>query len=418
MTQGAAVDIDMSSIEFRNNPYPQLADLRAVDPVHRQANGFWMITRHADVAAATRDPRLVRDTRSPDQITGPRPSDPLAATVEQWMLSLDGADHSRLRRVVSRAFTPRAVAALTTEIESICDDLLDKTGSGSIDFITEFAQPFPVRVICRLLGLPADEFSRIQHLSTAIGAAAVEPQPSLTTWFRGTRAVTELRELLTGWCEINDPRDGTVVASLIEAVDAEHITGSEFVANLILLFFAGHETTTNLLGNGMLALLRDPDQLCLLRGEPDLVGTAVEELLRFDGPANVNGRMAREPLQIGGATHRRRRVRLSDGRCCKPRSERLRQPRQARPSPKPQPARGIRRRRALLHRRPACEAGSEHRAAPPTRTLVGHRTRRIPCSVATNGQHPRTRAATRHCRLTSRTSGRHEVDVGRSDWRC
>jgi hypothetical protein len=296
--------IDFRDPAFRADPYPQLAQLRQHDPVHLTSLGFWLITRYEDVNRLNRDPRLGRDLRKWVGYAVLRPylaESALEKCVEQWMFSLDPPQHTRLRKLFAAAFTPKIVKAMTAEITAVADELLAKIGSPTqpFNFMSNFAQPLPVRVIAKLLGLPLTAYDQLKAWSDTL-VPVVEPVASRAKREAASTAVIEMSHYLQETLAAQPPEPDSLIGQLLAAT--EQMSQEELIANLILLFVAGHETTTNLLGNGLLALLRQPDQLQRLRHEPMLMETAVEELLRYDGPANVNGRAVHEDIEVGGKT--------------------------------------------------------------------------------------------------------------------
>jgi cytochrome P450 len=292
--------------EFVADPYPMYHRLRAEDPVHHSPLGFWVLTRYPDVMAMLRDPRLIKE--------------PIAAFVAARfgmavpppglglsMLDRDPPDHTRLRGLVSKAFTPRALERLRPEIQQIVDGLLDEVEArGSMDLVEEFAYPLPVRVICEMLGVPVKDHERFKAwgLDIARGLDAIMLPPDSEVGRRSISGRRALADYFRGLIAERRaaPRDD-MLSALIAAEEAgDKLNEEELLATCILLLVAGHETTVNLIGNGTLALLRDPDQLRTLRENPGLIGTAVEELLRFDGPVQRTARIPSEDITIGGQT--------------------------------------------------------------------------------------------------------------------
>lgn len=298
------INFDFRDPEYRKNPYPALAMLRRQAPVYQSPMGFWLITRYDQVNALNRDPRLGRDLRQWSMYNFLRPflaDSALERCAEQWMFSLDPPAHTRLRQLFARAFTPKVVEHLRPRITTIANQLLDELeGQTEFDFMSRFAQPFPVRVISELLDLPAMDYAQLKAWSDAL-ACVVEPAPSKKARLAASAAADEMSHYLHEFLADYAIED-SFVARLLASTGTEALSPAELVANLVFLFVAGHETTTNLLGNGLLALLRHPDQLARLRQEPELMKTAVEEMLRYDGPANVNGRVVHEEMAVDGHT--------------------------------------------------------------------------------------------------------------------
>lgn len=291
--------------EFVADPYPMYHRLRAEDPVHHSPLGFWVLTRYPDVLAMLRDPRLIKEPIA--AFVAARFGVAVPPGLGLSMLDRDPPDHTRLRGLVSKAFTPRALERLRPEIQQIVDGLLDEVrGRGSMDLIEEFAYPLPVRVICEMLGVPVKDHERFKAwgLDIARGLDAIMLPPDSPVGQRsvsGRRALAEyFRELIAE--RRAAPRDD-MLSALIAAEEAgDTLNEEELLATCILLLVAGHETTVNLIGNGTLALLRHPAELQKLRDNPGLIGSAVEELLRFDGPVQRTARIPSEDITIGGQT--------------------------------------------------------------------------------------------------------------------
>ena len=290
--------------EFIADPYPTYHRLRAEDPVHHSPLGFWVLTRYEDVVAALRDPRLVKE--------------PIAAFVAARfgaampamglsMLDRDPPDHTRLRGLVNKAFTPRVVEALRPHIQKIVDGLLARVeGAGTMDLIEEFAYPLPVTVICQMLGVPVEDRERFKQwgLDIARGLDAILLPPDSDVARRSAAARRALAEYFRALiAERRAAPRGDMLSDLIAAEEAgDKLSEDELLATCILLLVAGHETTVNLIGNGTLALLRHPDQLRRLREDPGLIGSAVEELLRYDGPVQRTARIPSADVTFDGLT--------------------------------------------------------------------------------------------------------------------
>lgn len=270
---------------------------------------YWLITRYADVRAALADPRLHKDWAG--KLTGPDWSpDPVTGYLSRHLLNADPPDHTRLRRLVSKAFTARRVAGLRPRVEAITSALLDEmagrrdAGEAEVDLIEAFAFPLPVTVICELLGVPArdrDSFKEWSHaMLSSVSAEGEFRTAASAMYYYFTRLLEQKRTA---------PSDD-LVSALIAARDAgdsaeggDSLDERELIAMLFLLLVAGHETTTNLIASGTLALLTYPAELSRLRADPSLLPGAVEELLRYANPLNhATERFTLEPVQIGGVT--------------------------------------------------------------------------------------------------------------------
>jgi cytochrome P450 len=301
--------------DFRRDPYPTYHRFRATDPVHwgedpGLGDGCWYVFRHDDVLSLLRDPRVGREWQRllpPDQRPPLPPADSFAATELNWMLLRDPPAHTRLRALVTKAFTPRAVQALRSQIESAAAELLDRaTANGrSMDLIADFAFPLPVTVIALILGVPPEDRAQFRNWSMALASAIDLDQhidPDIGP--RADRATRELSRYLRDVVAARrrEPRDDLISALLAAEEGGNRLTEAELIATLILLLVAGHETTVNLIGNGTLALLRHPHELARLRENPDLIPGAVEELLRYDSPVQMTFRVVFEQIELGGKT--------------------------------------------------------------------------------------------------------------------
>jgi cytochrome P450 len=294
------------------NPFAIYALLRTVRPVMRMpvsgydGPGVWFLTRYADVELALRDPRFsVERMRAPfirDNL------ERLPSFIQQGaqglrsMLVMDPPDHTRVRKLVNKAFTPRRIAALRGRIEAIVGELLAPLGtSGRMDVIATLAAPLPAIVIAELLGVPPEDHRKFKSWAAdvvaGLGAATLADRQQ-----RSGAAMQQLLAYLGGIIAARRaaPRDDLISAMVGAQEENDALTDSELLATSNLLLIAGHETTTNLIGNGLLALLREPNQLERLRADTAPLPTAIEELLRYDGPVQATVRVAREDLEIDG----------------------------------------------------------------------------------------------------------------------
>ena len=291
--------------EFLADPYPTYHRLRAEDPVHQSPLGFWVLTRYDDVSAVLRDPRFIKEPLA--ALVAARFGAEVPRGVGLSMLDRDPPDHTRLRGLVSKAFTPRVVEGLRPRIQQIVDELITRArAAGSMDVIEEFAYPIPVNVICEMLGVPVADHERFKgwSLDIARGLDSIWLPPDSDVPRRSTAARHAISDYFHGLIAQRraSPR-GDLLSALIAAEEAgDKLNEEELLATCILLLIAGHETTVNLIGNGVLALLRNPGELKRLRETPGLITTAVEELLRYDGPVQRTARVASAEATIGGRT--------------------------------------------------------------------------------------------------------------------
>ena len=300
--------VDMRDPAFRSEPHPLLHAMRGRGRVERDVVGIWMATHHADCSAGLRSNQLSREiSRSPGyaQLRPFVADSMLERTCERWMLLNDPPVHTRLRRLVNAAFKPAVVEALRARVAAITEELLAAlpTAPGAtFDLMPALAQPLPVRVICDVLGLPPEDFGQTKQWADAL-ALIVEPVIRRAERVAADRAATEMVDYLRGHIarhRASGERDD-LLGTLVAAHDAGNgsLSEDELLGNLILLFVAGHETTTNLLGNGLLTLLRHPEAMAQLRAEPARLPGAVDEMLRFESSVNMVARHVVAPYAIG-----------------------------------------------------------------------------------------------------------------------
>jgi len=302
-----AATVDMRNAAFRDDPHPLLRELRERGRVDRDVLGIWLLGHHGDTNAGLRSTRLSREPwRSPAYVKL-RPflaDSTLERAVEHWMLFNDPPKHTRLRRLVNGAFRPPVIEALRDRITAAADELVAALPEdGEFDLMKGVAQPLPVRVICDILGLPPGDFAQTKAWSDAL-AIIVEPVTRREIRMAAGTAAEQMIDYLRGHLARHRAariRDD-LLGELIAAQDDDRLTEDELLANLVLLFIAGHETTTNLIGNGMLTLLRHPQELARLRASPSLLPTAVEEMLRFEGSVNMVARLTTAPYPVGDVT--------------------------------------------------------------------------------------------------------------------
>jgi cytochrome P450 len=292
------------------DPYAVFGALREHEPVHHNAaHKSWVVTRYEDVAAGFLDRRLSSDRVASvyDSKLGAQEREARAPTfsvLSDWMVFKDPPDHSRLRNLVKLAFTPRAVHALEPRIAEIVDDVLDLPARGTVDVVRDIAFPIPAMVIAEMLGVPAEDRDRFRAWSDAASTVIFEAARDDDDRRRAQDGLVGLSEYLQDLVDRYraEPADNLITA-LVRARDRDDaLSEREVVNTCLLLLFGGHETTTNLIANGFLALVEHPDQRALLLEDPSLVGDAVEELNRFDGPAKMVVRRAAEDVELRGRT--------------------------------------------------------------------------------------------------------------------
>jgi pimeloyl-[acyl-carrier protein] synthase len=296
-----------------SDPYPIYRRLRERDPVHRSwLMKGWVFTRHQDVLSVLHDARFSADERNAPNfakaLERARKKGLLSEDEEfsPSMLRSDPPHHTRLRKLVSKAFTPRAIQDLEGKIQSLVQDRLDQVAPrGRMDVVHDLGIPLPVIVIAELIGVPREDQDRFRHWSDevvrSIGFSTIADERA------SQKAGRELRAYFQDIAEQRrrEPRDDLMSGLLAAEEEGDRLSSEEVFSTLELLLIAGNETTTNLIGNGILALLRNPDQYERLHRDPSLIDSALEELLRYDGPVQATSRIAKEDLEIGGVTVRR-----------------------------------------------------------------------------------------------------------------
>jgi len=296
---------------FFDNPYDQYRRLRERAPVHQSPMGPWTLTGYDEVSRVLRDPSLSVEERN---ATYERPVSALLADDARRergslaILNLDPPDHTRIRRLVQQAFTPRRVDALVPHVQALVDRLLDAVeadgrSGAAMDVIRDLAFPLPFAVISEMLGMPEADRDQLRAWSHTL-VTTLEPLTTPDDLPELLAASDSMIEHVTSAIEWKRraPADDLLSAMIAAEEAGDRLSTPELIAQVVLLFIAGHETTVNLIGNGTLALLRNPDQLALLRSQPELIGNAVEELLRYDSPVQFTRRITLRPMEIGGLT--------------------------------------------------------------------------------------------------------------------
>ncbi len=291
---------------FIDDPYPFYAALRQHSPVHALAPGQWLLTRHADVAAVYRAPQAKSDKR---REFAPKfgPGTPLYEHHTTSLVFNDAPLHTRVRRLLLGALNQRAITRMEDSVAALVERLLDRLAEQPApDLIAHFAAEIPIEVIGNLLDVPLPDRPPLRAWSLAI-LSALEPAPSAAVLARGHAAVLDFCDQLRGLvaqrrAHPGDPQADVLTRLIQGEADGERLSEAELLHNCIFLLNAGHETTTNLIGNGVFALLGQRQAWLRLLAEPGLVNSAVEELLRFDSPLQLNNRQLDAPLSLGDVT--------------------------------------------------------------------------------------------------------------------
>ena len=295
----SGVAYDLLSPQLRQDPYPIYRDLRSKDPVHRmRLVKAWALTRYEDVERVLRDDKRFCNG---DRV--------LVKTIPLSLLDMDPPEHTRVRALVSKAFTPRAVGRLQGRIREITDRLLDEVaGRRQFDVIAALGYPLPITVIAEMLGVRSEDMGVFEGWSNTL-ALSVDP----ILGGKQVQAIKRAAEQVYAYFEEiiaerrREPRDDLVTALMMAEETGQRLTHEEMLSVMLLILVAGNETTRNLIGNAVLALLRNPAQLQRLREDRELLDPAVDELLRYDSPVQLDGRAAREDVEIGG-----KRIRAGD----------------------------------------------------------------------------------------------------------
>lgn len=300
-------EINLFSADFYANPYPTYARLRAERPVYWDERARrWFVTRYADVAAATSHPGISVARIPPTErlsAMGLAVMEPVYALMRQQLNFLDPPDHTRIRGLVHKAFSPGAITALRGRIQSLCDELLAQApATGPLDLMSQLAYPLPVIVIAEMLGVPVADRDQFKKWSTDFAELVGNPARPMERLLEIKTSAFELVDYLRGIVARLRARPEDNLMSELARVgnESDRLTEDELLANAVFILVAGHETTTNLIANGLLSLLRAPAELQRLRDDSTLLPAAVEEMLRHESPLQMVGRIAREDLAIDG----------------------------------------------------------------------------------------------------------------------
>ncbi|UWU67359.1 cytochrome P450 [Bradyrhizobium sp. NC92] len=294
------------SPDFIRDPYPHYERLRTLDPIHLTPFGQYVASRHAEVSVVLRDKRFGKDfvERSRRRYSDRIMDEPVFRNLGHTMLQADPPDHTRLRGLVVKAFTARRVEDMRPRIQEIVDHAIDAViERGQMDLIADFAFRLPVTIICDMLGIP-EEHREAFHKGSSDGVRILDPVPMTPDEIKQGNARNLMAQMyFQQLFELRrrNPGDDLTTQLVLAEEDGNKLTNEELIANIMLLFVAGHETTVNLIGNGLLALHRNPDQLALLKARPELMTNAIEEFLRYDSSVQMTGRVTLEEIEdLGG----------------------------------------------------------------------------------------------------------------------
>jgi cytochrome P450 len=302
--------VNILSPQFKANPFPFFAQLRAEAPVYRMLlpdkKPLWIISRYEDVNLLMKDERFIKNPKSAStagQMAKPFWMPSVLIALERNMLDLDAPDHTRLRGLVHKAFTPRLIEQMRDRVQSLSDELLDKVErKGKMDLMKDYALPVPLTIITEILGIPSKDHEKFHKWSSVVvsassssGSEILRVLPSMWSFVRYLQNFIKMRRA--------DLKDDLVSALIQAESEGNKLTDDELLAMVFILLIAGHETTVNLIGNGTLELLRHPEQLEMLRSDPSLIKSAAEELVRYTAPVLLaTERYAREDVTMHGVT--------------------------------------------------------------------------------------------------------------------
>ncbi len=293
--------------EFLQDPYPTYRQLREEAPIFwSDKSKYWLITRYEDVHSILKDMSYEKQLQRWKQVNPMVKMIPevskLMGTRAKWMLNMNPPDHTRLRGLVNRAFTPKMVNEMRPHIQEIADYIIDRLqDKEEFDLVADFAFPLPVVVIAEMLGVPREDREQFKLWSHAL-TDTLEPEPNIEKMKQANKATEELYEYLRPLVaeRRKNPKNDLITALAAAEEEGKKLTEDELLANCVLILVAGHETTVNLIGNAVRTLLQHPDQLDLLKANPDLIGSAIGEVLRFESPVQSTRRLAGETLDLNG----------------------------------------------------------------------------------------------------------------------
>jgi len=294
---------------FHTDPYPTYAHLQAEDPVHWSFLSAWIITRYTDVEFVLKDARFKVDDlperlQQKNRFLKRGDFNPLSETIGKWLFFLEGKDHKRLRGLVSKAFSFSSVEAMRPQIQALTETLIDQVAhQGHMDAMADLAGPLPAMTVASILGVPRQDFHKLSEWSRELFFVFDQPM-SLEGYQRQNAIAIEARDYLSDLIahQESEPAEGLITQLIRARDDGDKLSQSEILGFCIMFFIVGQETTKSLIGNGLLALLQQPDKMDFVRQNPDKIKTVVEELLRHNTPVQVLARIAAEELKLEDKT--------------------------------------------------------------------------------------------------------------------
>ncbi|MBE8970981.1 cytochrome P450 [Nostocales cyanobacterium LEGE 12452] len=295
--------------KFQANPYPIYHNLRSVEPIHQSFPGMWVLTRYIDAKAVLRDPRfcvtkISKNIKDKSTYLEQQDFNTLAQALDKWLIFLNPPEHTRLRGLISKAFTATTINFLRPQIQKITDELINKVRyKESMDIMSDFACPLPCSVIAAILGIPIEHWFKLYQWSDTL-SHILDPLRSLKDYEQMNTVALEFTDYFKSLISQRQksPQQDLLSALITVKEQDKKLSEQEIISVCMLLFFAGEETTVNLISNGMLALLRHPQQMEQLKTQPILIQSAVEEMLRYDSPIQIITRIATENVDIDGIT--------------------------------------------------------------------------------------------------------------------
>lgn len=293
------------------NPYPIYHYFRSVEPIHQSFTGMWVLTRYANAKAVLRDPRfcvykMQKNVKNKSLSLKERDFNTLAQAIDKWLIFLDPPEHTRLRGLISKAFSATSIKFLRPQIQQITNELISKVRhKGFMDIMSDFACPLPCSVIAAILGVPIEDWFKLYHWSDKL-SNILDPLSALEDYEQMNRVALEFIDYFKSLIaqRQKSPQQDLLSALITVKEQQNKLSEEEIISICMLLFFAGEETTVNLIGNGMLALLCNPQQMQRLKTQPTLIQSAVEEMLRYDSPIQIITRVATEDVDLDGITIR------------------------------------------------------------------------------------------------------------------